>query len=304
MNFLNILIVNWNAGNALSSCIQSVLKSGLARTMYHIFIVDNDSSDNSLEKISGLTSDLTIIRNEGNIGFGSACNIVLKNYSSEFVLLLNPDVTVNETSINDSIRFLENHNEIVALGVKNFNLEGKVVPSCARFPTTCRFLNDIFGLSKVAPKLFIPGTIMSDWDHLDSKEVDHVIGAYMMFRYEDVSRTGFFDEDFFLYMEDVDLSLRIKKNGGKIFYNAEINIVHEGGGTTKGIKDKSLLYSLQSRIIFCRKHFRMYQTRIIALFSSIIEPLIRIFRSLFSLQFKDVITICRVYYSYIKWLLS
>ncbi len=303
MNFLNIIIVNWNAGNALSSCIKSVLKSELDRTRYHIFIVDNDSSDNSLENIAGLTHNLTLIRNERNMGFGRACNIVLKNYSSEFVLLLNPDVTVNQRSITDSIRFLENHNDITAIGVKNFNLEGKIVPSCARFPSACRFLNDIFGLSKVAPKVFTPGTIMSDWDHLESKEVDHVIGAYMMFRYEDVSRTGFFDEDFFLYMEDVDLSLRIKQNGGKIFYNADINIVHEGGGTTKGIKDKSLFYSLQSRIIFCRKHFMNYQVVLIALFSSIFEPSIRIFRSLIFLQFKDVLTIYKAYKSYINWLL-
>ncbi len=304
MSFLNVIIVNWNAGETLHTCLQSVFNSTLDKSRYHVFVVDNNSIDNSIDLISGLSTNLTIIVNKVNIGFGGACNMVLEDYPSEFVLLLNPDVIINRDTLSDCLAFIEQNPDIDVLGVKNFNLEGKVVASCARFPSTGRYLNDMLGFSKIAPKLFIPGTAMSDWNHLESREVDHVIGAYMMIRYSVVKNIDFFDKDFFLYMEDVDLSYRIKKTGGKIFYNSNISIIHEGGGTTKSIKATRLYYSLQSRLIFCFKHFNFFSTSLIILVSTTIEPLIRLLKVCISFKFQDFISICTAYGKYYFWLLS
>lgn len=303
MSYLNVIIVNWNAGETLHTCLQSVFNSTLDKSRYHVFVVDNNSIDNSIDLISGLSTNLTIIVNKVNIGFGGACNMVLEDYPSEFVLLLNPDVIINRDTLSDCLAFIEQNPDIDVLGVKNFNLEGKVATSCARFPSTCRLVNDILGLSKIAPKLFKPGTIMTDWDHLDSRDVDHVIGAYMMARYSILKEVEFFDKDYFLYLEDLDLTKKIKKAGGRIYYNSEISIIHEGGGTTKRIRAISLYYSLQSRIIYSRKHFKPLSTALFILLSTTFEPLIRIIKMCITFDFRDFYNICRAYGKYYKWLI-
>lgn len=303
MGLLNIIVVNWNAGETLYKCLQLVFSSTLEKSRYHVFVVDNNSSDNSIDLISGLSSNLTVISNKLNVGFGRACNIVLENYPSEFVLLLNPDVFLRKESLYESLVFMENNTDIDALGVKNYDINGKVATSCARFPSTCRLVNDILGLSKIAPKLFKPGTIMTDWDHLDSRDVDHVIGAYMMARYSILKEVEFFDKDYFLYLEDLDLTKKIKKAGGRIYYNSEISIIHEGGGTTKRIRAISLYYSLQSRIIYSRKHFKPLSTALFILLSTTFEPLIRIIKMCITFDFRDFYNICRAYGKYYKWLI-
>lgn len=304
MKVLNIIIINWNGGDTIKKCLTAVFDSNLDKELFNVFVVDNNSSDNSIDLISGLSTNLTIIKNKTNIGFGSACNIVLKNYPSEFVLILNPDVFVNKESLNESLSFMKTRTEIDILGVKNFNTSNHVSASCARFPSVCGYINDVLGLSKVAPELFKPGTIMSDWDHLDSRIVDHVIGAYMMIRYSILEKSGLFDEDFFLYMEDVDLSYRINKIGGLCYYNSEISVIHEGGGTTKSIRATSLSYSLQSRIIYCKKHFKLPVTLLIIILSSIIEPFIRMINLCLSRNFKDFPSLISAYQKYYKWLIT
>lgn len=303
MPSLNIIVVNWNAGETLYTCLQKVFNSSLEKSRYNVFVVDNNSSDNSINMIEGLSTNLTIIKNKLNVGFGAACNIVMKNFPSDFVLLLNPDVFLNNDTLYKSLDFIENHLEIDVLGVMNYDIHNRVAASCARFPSTGRLINDIIGLSKIAPKLFKPGTIMTDWNHLESRDVDHVIGAYMMIRYSTIKKIGFFDKDYFLYMEDVDLSYRIKKAGGRIFYNSDINIIHEGGGTTKNIKATSLYYSLQSRIIFCKKYFNPLSTFLVVLLSSTIEPLVRIFKLCITFHFQDIFFVCKAYWKYCKWLI-
>jgi GT2 family glycosyltransferase len=298
---LHIVIVNWNAGVLLLECLNSLYNSNLDDIDYHVYIVDNNSIDNSIELINDLSKNQTILNNPDNIGFGCACNIVLENYPSEYVLFLNPDVIVNGNSIKESLLFLKCNLNVDVIGVKNYNSDGKVAPSCARFPTVGRLINDILGLSKIAPKIFKPGTIMSDWDHKNSREVDHVIGAFMMVRYSTLLRSGFYDKDYFLYMEDLDLSLRIKKTGGLIFYNADISILHEGGGTTKNIRATSLSYSLQSRLLYCRKHFNVLQYNLICFLSITIEPLVRVLKILFSLNFRDLKPLFIAYFGYFKY---
>lgn len=304
MGSLNIIVVNWNAGPTLFKCLQTVFSSTLEKSRYKVYVVDNNSSDNSINMIDGLSTNLTVIKNEINIGFGAACNIVMKNYPSDFVLLVNPDVFLKKETLSESLIFLENNQEIDVLGVKNYNLNNTVVPSCARFPTVGRFLNDSLGLSKIAPKIFIPGTIMTDWDHKTSRKVDHVIGAYMMIRSSILNKAGFFDDRFFLYLEDLDLSKRIVENGGTIFYNSDISLIHEGGGTTKSIKADQLFYSLRSRIIYCKKYFNKLSVWIITASSVIIEPVSRSILLTLNLDFKGFSHLFKAYRKYIDWLIE
>lgn len=302
MDLLNIIIVNWNSGESLQKCVQSIFNSDLEKSRYHVYVVDNNSTDNSVDLIMGLSTNLTIIRNKVNVGFGSANNIVLEKYISDFVLLLNPDVILYRNTLSDSLAFMENNNNISVLGVKNYDLNKKVVPSCARFPSLGRFLNDIIGLSKIVPKIFKPGTIMTDWDHRSSREVNHVIGAYMLIRTPILKQVGYFDENFFLYLEDLDLSKRIVDQGSIIYYNSDISIIHEGGGTTKSIKEDQLFYSLQSRIIYCKKHFNSFSTLLIFVSSLLFEPISRTIFIILKGNFKEIIPLTKAYKKYFNWI--
>jgi len=301
---LNIVIVNWNAGETLHKCISSIVGSDLEKSKYNIFVVDNQSSDNSIDLISGLSKNLTIIRNSENVGFGMACNQVLENYSSDYFLLLNPDVILNSNTLSESLNYMESHTDVDVMGVKNINLNGATVASCARFPSAGRLTNDILGLSKISPAFFRPGTIMTDWDHLSFREVDHVIGAFMFIRAAILEKSGFFDPDYFLYMEDVDLSFRIKRAGGKIIYNPDISIIHEGGGTTKSIREQSLLYSLQSRMIYCKKYFKKSTVIYLITISLLFEPFLRLLNSVASFNSRDTRAVVRTYKRYFRWVMS
>ena len=111
------------------------------------------------------------------------------------------------------------------------------------------------GLSKIAPKIFHPGVLMTDWDHKESRKVDQVMGAFMFMRNSIFEKLGYFDERFFVYYEELDFSKRLAQLGGTSFYNSDIKAIHIGGGTTNNVKTFRLFLNLSSRLQYAKKHF-------------------------------------------------
>lgn len=257
---IDIIIVNWNAGVLLSNAVNSIINSNFKD--YFIYVVDNGSTDNSLDLLPK-NNRIEIIANNYNLGFGAACNQAISRGNSKYVLLLNPDTLVFEDTLGKSIDFMEHHGEISVMGCKHLDENRNIRPSCSRFPNFITSLYDIVGLSKIFPNCFKPSTIMKDWDHNTSGYVDQVMGAFMFIRREIFENIGLFDERFFVYYEDMDLSKRIVGANGKIYYNSEISIYHEGCGTSKAVKDIRLFYSLRSKLLYYKKHFNNYEYRIL-----------------------------------------
>jgi len=276
---VSIIIVNWNSGNWLYDCIESIKHFG-GKSVKEVIVVDNASSDGSMDTIS--LDKITLIINPENLGFAKACNIGFKAATGNYCLLLNPDTRIFENTINLSVEFLEKNQQIDILGCRHVDKSGKTKVSCARFPKFSTFINDIFGLSKLAPDIFHPATLMTDWDHGESREVDQVMGAFMFMRKSIFDKHGFFDEQFFVYYEELDFSYRVKKNGGKIFYNADCSIYHKENGTTKNVPSFSLFLSIKSRLKFIRKHFPFYQFILLFFATITFEFLIRSLYSLFT----------------------
>ncbi len=291
---VSIIIVNWNSGKYLSECIESVFKSDFDLSLLEIIIVDNASDDNSLENIFE-SENLKIIKNNTNIGFGAACNIAFNISTGKYKLLLNPDTKVYSDTIRNSVEFMDNNSDIAVLGVRQVNFDEKTLVSCSRFPKLYNFIYDIFGLSKIFPGIFHSATLMLDWDHEKSAFVDQVMGAYMFIRSEILEETGLMDERFFVYYEDMDLSYRIHKIGGKIFYNSDIKIFHYGGGTSETVKDYRLFYSLRSRLTYADKYFNKISLIILFSFTLIIEPFTRIIFSLLKFNIIDIKGIVKGY---------
>ena len=172
---LSIIIVNWNSGNLLKNCINSINISSIDKNNIEVFIVDNNSSDGSIS--FEFPNYCKVIINKANLGFGHACNIAYKASNSEFVLLLNPDTQVSESLISDSLEFAFKNPEYSIFGVQQRDEKNNILRTCGRFPNLSTFLLDALGVSKILPHYFTPAPLMVEWNHLNDQVVDHVMGS-------------------------------------------------------------------------------------------------------------------------------
>lgn len=272
---VDIVIVNWNSGEYLKKCIHSILSSNNKDFINRVIVIDNNSTDTSL-KIITASDKIDLIINETNIGFSRACNQGFKQCTAEFILLLNPDAMLLDNTIKDSIDCMQQDKSIDILGCRLLGDNGKISASCSRFPSPTRIFFDASGLSKILPRYFKPATIMTDWNHLESKFVNQVMGAFMFMKTSIFEKVGYFDERFFVYYEEVDFSKRISIAGGHIFYNTSITAIHSGEGTTQSVKGFRLFLSLRSRLQYAKKHFSFWGQQSVWFSTFFIEPFTRV----------------------------
>ena len=276
---MGIAIVNWNAGEALQTCLASIAATDWARVVLtRVVVVDNASTDGWAD---GLTDrgglPLNVIRNRENRGFAAACNQAAETISADYILFRNPDTVLESTSIPAGVAFLDNpaHASTGIVGIQLVGDGGAISRSCARFPTPVTSLTRARGLDRLLPSL-IPGYLMTDWDHAASRDVDHVIGAFYLVRAAVCRALGGFDEAFFVYFEDLDFSLRAKQAGWRSHYLATVRAYHKGGGTSDRIRSTRLFYSLRSRLRYSRKHFSRPSAAGLAFCLFWLEPMVRL----------------------------
>lgn len=234
----------------------SVLKSSEGLDA-EIIVVDNHSTDGSVDYLRPKFAQVKFIVNPTNTGFSKACNKGLESAIGEFILFLNPDTIVDEDCFLKCISFFESHHDCGAIGVKMVNGSGDFLKESKRsFPLPVTSLYKLFGLSLVFPK----SKVFSRYHlgHLDNNtnhEVDVLAGAFMMIRKKVLDEVGSFDETFFMYGEDVDLSYRIQKAGYKNYYFAGTTIIHFKGESTRhgSLNYVKMFYNAMS--VFVRKHY-------------------------------------------------
>nr|WP_028322903.1 glycosyltransferase family 2 protein [Desulfatiglans anilini] len=284
---LDIIIVNWNAGKQLRNCVLSVQKFA-SGSVGRIIIVDNGSTDGSLDEVESLAG-VDFIRTGKNLGFAAACNIGTAKSSSPYVLFLNPDSRVYAKSLSVPLQFLERaeNAKVGICGIQLVGQSGKVSRTCARFPTFGRLIVSSLGLSRL-PTFLGSGIHMNDWDHAHTRRVDHVIGAFYMIRQEVLRACDGFDERFFMYFEDLDLSRRARLAGWDSWYLTEAQAFHAGGGTSRQVKTDRLFYSLRSRLLYALKHFSMFQAWFLIVITATVEPFTRTFYCLALLDIAGV----------------
>ena len=260
---LSIIIVNYNVKHFLEQCLYSVLKA-TAGIEAEIIVIDNNSSDNSIDYLQPRFTSVRFLAKSGNLGFAKACNQGAKEASGKYILFLNPDTIIPEDCFQKCIAFFESHPDAGALGIKMLDGSGKFLKESKRsFPSPLTSLFKLFGLSRLFPH----SGIFSRYHlgHLD-KTMDHAVdvlaGAFMMVRKEVLYETGGFDEIFFMYGEDVDLSYRIQKiinpvtgKNYKNYYFSGSSIIHFKGESTKrgSMNYVRMFYNAMS--IFVRKHY-------------------------------------------------
>jgi GT2 family glycosyltransferase len=276
---LNIIIVNWNSGRLLRDCLKSINNSAYhdSFTLNRIVVVDNASCDGSAEELEELKMPLFIMRNEVNKGFAAACNQGAEDSSADYLLFLNPDTYLNGDSLAKPLIFMEEdlNQHIGITGIQLLDSNGEIARTCARFPTPGKFFSKMLGLDRLFPHAF-PSHFMSEWDHQASREVEHVMGAFFLVRRFIFEELGGFDEQFFVYLEDLDFSFRARQAGWHCFYLADTKAWHKGGGTSEKVKAMRLFYSLQSRILYGYKHFGWWSATGLMLGTLLLELLARL----------------------------
>lgn len=253
---LSVIIVNYNVKSYLEQCLYSVQKAATDIEI-EIFVVDNNSLDGSVEMLKSSFPKVKIIANTDNKGFAAACNQGLELSTGKYALLLNPDTVVSDNSFSACIQFMEEHGEAGALGVRMINGNGQFLPESKRsLPTPLISFYKIFGLSALFPKSKIFGKYQLKYiNENELAEVEVLSGAFMFLRMETLLRTGFLDERFFMYGEDIDLSYRITKSGYKNFYFPETTIIHYKGESTKKASLNYVRVFYKAMIIFAKKHY-------------------------------------------------
>jgi GT2 family glycosyltransferase len=252
---LSVIIVNYNVKDLLKECLESV-SLALAGLDGEVFIVDNASSDGSVEFLQPLFPSFSFIANKENTGFSKANNIALQQVKGKYVLFLNPDTLVPEDCFRKCIAFMEQHTPAGALGVRMVNADGEFLKESKRgFPSPMVSLWKMTGITALFPRSKIFAAYYLGYlDEHKINEADILSGAFMFVRKSALDKTGGFDEQFFMYAEDIDLSHRIIKAGYKNYYFPETTILHyKGESTKKYIKYIKQFYLAMSQ--FTKKYY-------------------------------------------------
>ncbi|MDR1345168.1 MAG: glycosyltransferase [Bacteroidales bacterium] len=277
---LSIIIVNYKVKHFLAQCLTSVLEA-TQHIEAEIFVIDNNSNDGSVEMLRECYPQVQTIDNQCNVGFSRANNQAMRLARGNYVLLLNPDTLVQADTFEKCLRFMDEHPDAGGLGVKMVNGKGEFLPESKRgLPLPGVAFYKIFGLSKFFPKSKKFGTYhLTYLDNNEIHSVEVLSGAFMLMRKSVLDQTGYLDEDYFMYGEDIDLSCRIIRSGYKNYYFPETQIIHYKGESTKKNSVNYVFVFYKAMQIFAKKQFSSHNAK---LFNFIINMAIW-FRALLAL---------------------
>lgn len=253
---ISIVIVNYNVEYFLEQCLNSVFNA-LGEVKGEVFVVDNNSIDQSVNMVRERFPEVKLIANKQNLGFSKANNQAIKQACGRHILLLNPDTVVEEDTFEKVVGFMDQHEDAGGLGVRMIDGKGKFLPESKRgLPTPSVAFFKIFGLSRIFPKSSIFSRYhLGHLSEFETAEIDILSGAFMLMRKSVLDEIGLLDETFFMYGEDIDLSYRIQLSGSKNYYFPETRIIHYKGESTKKSSVNYVFVFYRAMVIFAQKHF-------------------------------------------------
>ena len=252
---LTISIVSYNSLSFLKECLKSISENS-PRLKYEIIVVDNASSDGTVEFVKKEYPLVTLISNKKNVGFAAANNKAMQKSNSKYILLMNSDCRVFKKSLDNLVLFMEKNPDAAVAGPRIINSDGTIQLSCRRFPSTFEaaahtVLTNIFPRNPFSRKYKL-----ADIEKDRPFKVDWVSGSCMVIRREALKDSGFLDENYFMYVEDLDICHRMWQKNWKVYYYPHAEIMHHIGGSGGGRRIKSSFRMQKSVFYFFRKNYR------------------------------------------------
>lgn len=253
---LSVIILNYNVRYFLEQCVLSV-QNAIQNLNAEIIVVDNNSSDDSCQMIKERFPNVILIENKENSGFPKGNNIGVKIAQGEYICILNPDTVVAEDTFKKVLAFAKNQNNLGIIGCKLIDGTGNFLPESKRgIPTPFVAFTKIFSLYKLFPNIkFFGKYYASHINENQTGKVEILVGAFMVMKKETYEEVGGFDEDCFMYSDDIDLSYMVLKTGKQNYYFHESTVIHYKGEST--IKDGTYMKRFQQAMnFFYKKHFK------------------------------------------------
>ena len=242
---ISIILVNWNTKQLLINCIDSIIEN--VKLTYEIWVVDNASSDGSVDAVKNRFPDINIIQNNTNLGFAAANNKALKQINAKYALLLNTDTIIKPYSIEALFDYLESSPEAAMACGQLLNADGSKQNSIANFPHPFTLL-----FNETVLRLLFPSKFPSKRKEYSTPiSIDSCIGACLMVRKIAIEKVGLFDDRYFFFMEETDWALRMKNAGWKICFVPQAEIVH--------LQGQSVGHNVQSRILFYSSRYKYFK---------------------------------------------
>lgn len=251
MTTIAVIIVNWNTRQRLEACLRSIASCSPQNLRFATIVADNASSDGSPAMIRAQFPSVTLIENRQNLGFAAANNQALRASSDDFILLLNPDTIVHPEAIDALLNHLWLYPEVGAVGPKLLNADGSCQVSAHPEPTLWRELWRLIHLDRFIPLSQYPEEYFSTPDF---KTADVLMGACILLRREVLDQIGLFDEQFFIYSEEVDLCQRIRQAGWRIHYLPAAQVTHFGAASTCQVAGPMFIELYRNKLKYFRKH--------------------------------------------------
>lgn len=254
---VSIIIINYNTREYLKQYLDSLRNVKSNNILIDILVVDNGSSDNSVRMVKDNYPEVGLICNDKNAGYSKAANQGIKSSDGEYIIVSNTDIIIIDNALEKMTMYIKDHNDVGIVAPKVYDdVQRKSVQcSCRTFPS---IQTALFNRYSLLTRLFPNNRwsnryLMRDWDHKESREVDWVSGCFFITRRDAISNAGFFDEDFFMYNEDVDLCFRIKRAGWKVLYFPYAEIVHKIG--VSRLNSRSIRERHKGMWFFYCKHY-------------------------------------------------
>lgn len=217
---LSIIIVSWNVKDLLRENIKTIFEKTHGID-YEIFVVDNDSKDGSAQMVASEFPEVNLIANNFNGGFAKANNQAIAHAKGRYVLLLNPDMRVHDTTLYDMVQWMDKHPEAGLAGCHLIDEKGNTVPHVRRFPGVIDQAATVLKVPHIIPNI-LNRYMMTDFDYLEQSEVPSIRGSFFMIRKEVIEKIGGLDERYFIWFEEVDYCKQVIEAGWKVMYTPAI----------------------------------------------------------------------------------
>lgn len=265
----SFIIVNWNVRELLEKCLLSVAKFS-SHFSYEVIVADNASMDGSVAMMREKFPQINLIANTKNAGFAAGVNQGIKQARGEYIILLNPDVEIKESTLEKLLEEFKNYADSGIVGGKMKNEDGSIQPSVRAFPDVLSQMLIILKLRHLFKSRAISRYMVEDFNYAKRQEVDQVMGAFFAIRRKVIDEIGLMDERFFLWFEEVDFCKRAKNAGWKIIYTPETEAIHLGG------KSFGQISSVARQRIFnksLRYYMRKHKGSVVWLVFAILHPI-------------------------------